>query len=104
MTNIEPIFTALSDPTRRMIFERLAKKPLPVGELARGIPVTRPAVSQHLLVLKNAGLVTMSKSGTRNFYSIDPKGIEAMRSYLDKLWDRALANFKAEAERKSSHD
>ncbi len=82
-----------------MIFERLARKPLPVGELARGIPVTRPAVSQHLQVLKMAGLVAVQKKGTRHFYSIDPKGIETMREYLDKMWDRALQNFKIAAEK-----
>jgi DNA-binding transcriptional ArsR family regulator len=91
-------FVALGDPTRRLIFERLARRPLSVGKLAAGLDVTRPAVSQHLKVLKEAGLVTDEKDGTRRVYRVDPRGVEAMRSYLDRFWDRAMAAFKAAAE------
>ena len=87
-------FYALSDPTRRQIFERLAKKPSAVGELAEGLPVSRPAVSQHLKVLKEARLVVDEQDGTRRLYRVDPAGVEAMRNYLDRFWDRALAAFK----------
>jgi len=92
-------FAALADPTRRLLFERLAKKALAVGDLAAGLPVSRPAVSQHLKILKRAGLVTDQADGTRRVYRVDPQGIEAMRSYLDRVWDRALAAFKAAAEK-----
>lgn len=95
MTNISAkAFTALGDPTRRKLLERLAKHPMAVGELADGLPVTRPAVSQHLKVLKGAGLVTSRQDGTRRVYQVDPRGVEAMREYLDRFWDRALASFK----------
>jgi DNA-binding transcriptional ArsR family regulator len=92
-------FAALADPTRRQVFERLAKKPLSVGAIADELPVSRPAVSQHLKVLTDAGLVMHDRDGTRRVYRIDPRGIEAMRKYLDKFWDRALAAFKAAAEK-----
>jgi DNA-binding transcriptional ArsR family regulator len=95
-------FAALGDPTRRLIFERLAKGPLAVGELAAGLPVSRPAVSQHLKVLKDARLVIDRQEGTRRLYQVDAAGVEAMRRYLDRFWDRALAAFKAAAERKES--
>jgi DNA-binding transcriptional ArsR family regulator len=91
-------FAALGDSTRRVIFERLARKPMSVGKLASGLPVTRPAVSQHLKVLKDAGLVVDRQEGTARVYRIDPRGLEAMRAYLDRFWDRALAAFKAAAE------
>jgi DNA-binding transcriptional ArsR family regulator len=91
-------FAALADPTRRLIFERLGGRPMSVGKLASGLSVTRPAVSQHLKVLKDAGLVTNRQEGTRRVYRIDPRGVEAMRKYLDRFWDRALAAFKAAAE------
>ena len=87
-------FAALGDPTRRGIFERVAARPAPVGELARGLPVSRPAVSQHLRVLKEAGLVTETLEGTRRIYRIDPRGITAMRDWLDAQWASALAAFK----------
>ena len=90
---------ALSDPTRRQIFERLAGGPRPVGELARGLTVTRPAVSQHLAVLKAAGLVKDQAEGTRRIYEIDPKGLGTIRAWLDQFWDTALASFKKEVER-----
>jgi DNA-binding transcriptional ArsR family regulator len=94
-------FAALADPTRRQVFERLAKKPLSVGAIADELPVSRPAVSQHLKVLTDAGLVMHDRDGTRRVYRIDPRGIEAMRKYLDKFWDRALAAFKAAAEKET---
>ncbi len=89
---------ALADPTRRAIFERLAERPSAVGELAAGLPVSRPAVSQHLKVLKRAGLVSDRAAGTRRIYEIDPSGIEALRRYLDHFWNRSLAAFKAAVE------
>ncbi len=90
--------SALGDPTRREIFERLAEKPTAVGELARGLPVSRPAVSQHLKVLKEAGLVREVVAGTRRIYHIDPRGIGAMRDWLDAHWQGALAAFQTLAD------
>jgi DNA-binding transcriptional ArsR family regulator len=87
-------FTALADPTRRAIFERLAERPSAVGELALELPVSRPAVSQHLKVLKAAGLVVDHADGTRRIYQLDPDGVDALRGYLDQFWNQALANFK----------
>jgi DNA-binding transcriptional ArsR family regulator len=98
MANEMDGFAALADPTRREIFERLARRPQAVGELAEGLPVSRPAVSQHLKVLKAAGLVVDHAEGTRRVYQVDPRGVEAMRDYLDGFWDKALAAFKAAAE------
>ena len=92
-------FAALADPTRREVFERLAAGGQSVGELARGLPVSRPAVSQHLKVLKEAGLVTDEAEGTRRIYHIDPNGLGALRAWLDQFWGMALEAFKAEAER-----
>src|SRR5947208_10441722 len=89
---------ALADPTRRAIFERLRGGPRPVGELARDLPVSRPAVSQHLRVLKEAGLVSERKHGTRRLYRIEPDAVEALRAYFDAFWSQALAAFKAAAE------
>jgi DNA-binding transcriptional ArsR family regulator len=91
--------TALGDPTRREIFERVAERPRAVGELARELPVSRPAVSQHLKVLKASGLVLDRPEGSRRIYQLDPDGVEAMRVYLDQFWNRALAAFKATAEK-----
>jgi len=90
---------ALADSTRREVFERLRSGPQPVSTVARGMPVSRPAVSQHLKVLKEAGLVTDRPEGTRRVYYIDPKGLGALRGWLDRFWDQALANFHAEVER-----
>jgi len=90
---------ALGDPTRRDIFERLAGGPLSVAHLAEGLPVSRPAVSQHLKVLCEAKLVSMQKEGTRSMYRIEAEGIAALRSYLDRFWDEALGNFKVAAEK-----
>jgi DNA-binding transcriptional ArsR family regulator len=98
MANATQGFVALSDPTRRAIFERLAKRPSAVGDLAKRFPVSRPAVSQHLKVLKQAGLVTSQQEGTRRLYQLNPAGVEAMRAYLDRFWDQALAAFKKAAE------
>lgn len=94
----ESALTALSDPTRRQVFERLRGGPRSVGAIARGLPVSRPAVSQHLKVLKEAGLVTDRPEGTRRVYYIDPDGLGALRAWLDQFWDEALANFQAEVE------
>jgi DNA-binding transcriptional ArsR family regulator len=90
--------SALGDPTRRVIFERLADRPRAVGELARELPVSRPAVSQHLKVLKGAGLVTDRQAGARRIYQLDPDGVGALRAYLDGFWNQALAAFKEVAE------
>src|SRR5215470_8207529 len=92
-------FAALADPSRRLVFERLRGGPLPVGAIARGMPVSRPAVSQHLKVLKEAGLVTDHAAGTRRIYAIDPQGLAALRSWLDQMWDDVLVAFAAEVER-----
>jgi DNA-binding transcriptional ArsR family regulator len=95
---------ALADPTRRAIFERLRAGPRPVGELAAGLPVSRPAVSQHLRVLREAALVVERREGTRNIYNIDPRGLEALRAYIEGFWDGVLGAFKqaAEAEAKEA--
>src|SRR6516165_10075643 len=95
---------ALADPTRRQIFERLAARPRAVGELAGELPVSRPAVSQHLRVLKEAGLVTDRPSGSRRIYQVDPSGVAALRAYLDGFWNRSLASFKVAAERRDKED
>jgi DNA-binding transcriptional ArsR family regulator len=94
---------ALGDPTRRSIFERLVTRPMAVGELANELPISRPAVSQHLKVLKEVGLVTDTPNGTRRLYRVDPRGIGALRAYLDQLWDTALAAF-AEAVEQEDDD
>jgi DNA-binding transcriptional ArsR family regulator len=94
-------WTALGDATRREIFERLAEHPRAVGELARELPVSRPAVSQHLKVLKEAGLVVDRPVGTRRIYQLDPAGLEALRAQLDRFWTKALANYKAVAEQRN---
>ena len=90
---------ALADPTRRTVFERLRGGPRPVVELARGLPVSRPAVSQHLRVLKEAGLVREHRQGTRNFYSVNGDGLAELRDYFERYWDEALAAFKEAAEK-----
>ena len=89
----------LGDGTRRAIFERLAEGPSPVGLLATELPVTRPAVSQHLKVLKEAGLVIDRRDGTRRIYELDLEGVAAIRAYFDRFWNHALATFKATVER-----
>jgi len=97
MANQNLAFKALSDATRREIFERLAAGPQAVGELAALLPVSRPAVSQHLKALKDAGLVTEQRDGARRIYQIDPAGLGQLRAWLDRFWDDALAAFEAEA-------
>ena len=90
---------ALGDPTRRAIFELLATGPLAVGELAGRLPVSRPAVSQHLKVLKEAGLVTDRQEGTRRVYQLNPEGVGALRAYFDRFWNQALTAFKDAVEK-----
>ena len=97
----EDSLATLADPTRRLLMERLRAGPLPVGALARGLPVSRPAVSQHLKVLKRARLVTDRPDGTRRVYQIDPQGLGEIRRWLDQFWDASLAAFKDEVERNS---
>ena len=98
----EDALAALADPTRRRVFERLKSGPKPVGAIARGLPVSRPAVSQHLKVLKEAGLVADRPEGTRRVYFIDPHGLGTLRKWLDQFWDDALAAFQAEVEKAST--
>ena len=95
---------ALADPTRRSVFETLRAGPRSVGDLARGLPVSRPAVSQHLRVLKDAGLVRERRQGTRNFYSVDGDGLADVRAYFEGFWDEALTAFKAAAEQEGDED
>jgi DNA-binding transcriptional ArsR family regulator len=92
-------FAALADSTRRQVFERLGRGPCSVGEIARDMPVSRPAVSQHLKVLKDAGLVADRPDGTRRVYSIDPNGLGQLRAWLDQFWSAALDAFQEELER-----
>jgi DNA-binding transcriptional ArsR family regulator len=99
MTNSDVVFTALADPTRRRVFERLQSGGLSVGEIARGLPVSRPAVSQHLRVLKAAGLVSDQAAGTRRVYHIDPKGLAAVRAWLDGFWGVAMQAYAEEVAR-----
>jgi DNA-binding transcriptional ArsR family regulator len=94
--------SALGDPTRRVIFEHIADRPRAVGDLAKELPVSRPAVSQHLKVLKDAGLVIDRPDGNRRIYQLDPDGIAALRAYLDRFWNQALAAFKAAAQEEVS--
>jgi DNA-binding transcriptional ArsR family regulator len=95
-------FIALADPTRRRVFEQLRRGPKSVGTIAAHMPVSRPAVSQHLGVLKKAGLVVDRAEGTRRVYYIDPKGLAAIRIWLDQFWDEALSAFQSELEKKES--
>jgi len=100
----EKALSALADPTRRDVFERLRSGPKAVGAIAHGMPVSRPAVSQHLRALKEAGLVADRAEGTRRVYFIDPHGLGALRKWLDQFWDEALAAFQAEVERASDQE
>ncbi len=104
MTYANAAFAALSDPTRRRVLEKLALGPQPVGEIAAGLPISRPAVSQHLKVLKDAGLVNDRAEGARRVYALDPQGLGAIRAWLDQVWDAALDAFKAEIERPQTTD
>jgi DNA-binding transcriptional ArsR family regulator len=97
VTRPADVLHALADPTRRAILERLRKESLSVGDIAVGLPVSRPAVSQHLRVLEGAGLVRVRREATRHVYSVELRGIVELRKYLDSLWDEALASYKAEA-------
>jgi DNA-binding transcriptional ArsR family regulator len=99
IANAHPL-DALGDATRRKVFERLRGGPRSVGELAAGLPVSRPAVSQHLRVLEEAGLVSHWREGTRHVYELDRTGVAELRSWVDGFWDEALARFKAAAETK----
>jgi DNA-binding transcriptional ArsR family regulator len=101
MLNVDRALDALGDPTRRHVFKRLRNGSCAVGELADGMEVSRPAVSQHLKVLKEAGLVVVRAEGTRRLYEIDTTGIEALRSWLDGFWDNTLSAFKKAAEREA---
>ncbi|HEV2430638.1 MAG TPA: metalloregulator ArsR/SmtB family transcription factor [Burkholderiales bacterium] len=104
MTYGELAFDALGDQTRRRIFKRLRGGALSVQDIAEGMDVSRPAVSQHLKVLKEARLVLDRPEGTRRLYAVDPRGIEALRSWLDGFWDETLSAFKAAAEREASKE
>ena len=95
---VDELISALADPTRRTVFEAVARRPRAVGELAAELPVSRPAVSQHLKVLRDAGLVTVRAEGTRRFYAADPEGLRALRSWLDGFWSSALSAFAAHVE------
>ena len=96
--------SALADPTRRHVMESLRAGPRAVGEIAHGMTVSRPAVSQHLKVLKEAGLVTDRPEGTRRVYYLDPKGLASLRAWLDQFWDQALVAFKNEAEKSANSE
>ena len=97
-TNQAAQLNALADPTRRSIFELIAREPRAVGELAEVLPISRPAVSQHLRVLKGAGLLSVRHEGTRHVYAADPDGIAVLRAYFERLWRDALVAFKHAAE------
>jgi DNA-binding transcriptional ArsR family regulator len=94
----EQALQALADPTRRQIFERLQKGPTSVGTLAEALPISRPAVSQHLKVLKDAGLVSERREGVRRIYGVEIRGLVELRRYLDRFWDEALDAFQHEVE------
>jgi DNA-binding transcriptional ArsR family regulator len=102
--NVERVLDALGDPTRRRVFGRLRGKQRSVREIADGLDVTRPAVSQHLKVLKAAGLVIARAEGTRRFYAVDARGIQAVRTWLDGFWDETLVAFKDAAEREAASE
>ncbi len=101
MANVSAMLTALGDPTRQAIFERLTHGPLAVGQLAGALPVSRPAVSQHLRVLKDVGLVFDRQAGTRRLYQVDPEGLAQLRAHLDSFWERSLAAFVRRTEEHS---
>src|SRR5579862_9168073 len=103
MARISTVVSALADPTRRDIFERLAAAPQSVGALAQDLPISRPAVSQHLRVLKEAGLVSDHAEGTKRVYHIDPAGLGVLRQWLDRFWERSLEAFQAAADNDEKH-
>ncbi|MBU6422383.1 MAG: winged helix-turn-helix transcriptional regulator [Gammaproteobacteria bacterium] len=98
-TNAQTKLQVLGDPTRMAIFERLADGPLAVVDIAEGLPVTRSAVSQHLKVLKEAGLITNERAANRNLYQLNPKGVAGLRDYFDQFWRESLQSFKQAAEK-----
>ncbi|WP_433201416.1 ArsR/SmtB family transcription factor [Dactylosporangium sp. CS-047395] len=98
MTNVTAMLTALGDPMRQTILDRLSDGPLPVGRLADVLPISRPAVSQHLKVLKDVGLVLDRQEGTRRLYQVDPEGLALLRAHLDGVWARALQAFASSFE------
>ncbi|HLW92747.1 MAG TPA: metalloregulator ArsR/SmtB family transcription factor [Roseiarcus sp.] len=100
----EKALAVLADPSRRAIFERLRAGPRAVVDIARGMPVSRPAVSQHLKALKEAGLVADRPEGARRIYFVDPKGLAAIRRWLDEFWDEALAAYQSEVEARASEN
>lgn len=104
MTYADRVFDALGDPTRRTVFKRLRDGARSVNEIADGMDVSRPAVSQHLAVLKAARLVTDRAEGTRRLYAVDQRGVAAIRGWLDGFWDKTLAAFKAAAEREATKE
>jgi DNA-binding transcriptional ArsR family regulator len=104
MTSAERALDALGDATRRRVFERLRGGARSVRDIADGMQVSRPAVSQHLKVLKSARLVVVRAEGTRRLYTVDARGIEAMHKWLDRFWDHALASFKSAAEREAARE
>ena len=104
MINAERVLDALGDPTRRLVFKRLREGNRSVTEIAKGLNVSRPAVSQHLKVLKTAGLAVARVEGTRRLYAVDTRGLEAVRRWLDGFWDKALVAFKAAAEREADKE
>ena len=104
MATYQDAWTALGDPTRRAIFERIAERPQAVGELARDLPVSRPAVSQHLKVLKEARLVADRPAGNRRIYRLDPSGLDALRVQLDPFWTKALAAYKEVVEQQDTQE
>ncbi len=99
MTNLSPCFAALADPTRREIFEKISRRPSAVGDLAQSMPISRPAVSQHLKILSLAELVCSEAQGTRRIYRLDFRGIHAMRHYFNQFWSHALHEFKDAVEK-----
>lgn len=103
MANLD-VFSALSDPTRREVFEIVARNPSPVARIAAQLPVSRPAVSQHLKVLSDAGLVTVRPEGTRRIYAARPEKLEELRRWLDAMWSDALRAFAEAAEKERSRD
>jgi DNA-binding transcriptional ArsR family regulator len=104
MLNAERVLDALGDPTRRLVFKRMRQGNRSVTEIAKGLGVSRPAVSQHLKVLKTAGLAIVRVEGTRRLYAVDTRGIESLRSWLDGFWDKALVAFKAAAEQEAARE
>lgn len=104
MTAYANVIEALGDATRRAVLERLQRGPRSVGEIADGLPVSRPAVSQHLRVLKDAGLVTDRQAGTRRIYQVAPEGLADLRRYIDGFWTEALVGLKRSAEREQRRD